>query len=83
MHLRNDRRDHVPVMMVCPEFTPDQAKQWVETGEIPELAKAKRVDYVDIDSGHWPMYSKPVEHARILEDCPEARSEPRLPVITL
>lgn len=55
--------------MVCPEFTPDQAKEWVDAGEIPELAKARRVDYVDIDAGHWPMYTKPVELARILADC--------------
>jgi len=69
VHLSDDRRYHVPVTMVCPEFTPDQAKEWVKAGEIPELAKARRVDYVGIDSGHWPMYTKPVELARILADC--------------
>ncbi len=69
VHLSDDRRYHVPLTMVCPEFTPDQAKEWVEAGEIPELAKARRVDYVDIDAGHWPMYTKPVELARILADC--------------
>jgi len=69
VHLGDDRRYHVPVTMVCPEFTPDQAHEWVVAGEIPELAKARRVDYVDIDSGHWPMYTKPVELARILADC--------------
>ncbi len=40
-----------------------------EAGDIPELAKASSVGYVDIDSGHWPMYTKPVELARILADC--------------
>ncbi len=69
VHLSDDRRYHVPVTMVCPEFTSAQAKEWVEAGEIPELAKARRVDYVDIDSGHWPMYTKPVELARTLADC--------------
>lgn len=68
VRLRDERRYQVPVAMVCPEFTPEQAKEWVEAGEIPELAKAERVDYVDIDSGHWPMYTKPVELARILAD---------------
>ncbi|WP_274383607.1 hypothetical protein [Saccharothrix deserti] len=33
---------------------------------MPELAEAERVDFVDIDSGHWPMISKPVELARLL-----------------
>lgn len=68
VRLSDDRRYRVPVTMVCPEFTPEQAKEWVEAGEIPELAKAERVDYVDIDSGHWPMFTKPVELARILAE---------------
>jgi pimeloyl-ACP methyl ester carboxylesterase len=71
VRLGDDRRYRVPVTMVCPEFTADQAKEWVEAGEIPELAKAERVDYVDIDSGHWPMFTRPVELARILADCAE------------
>jgi pimeloyl-ACP methyl ester carboxylesterase len=69
VHLTDTRRYQVPVTMVCPDFTPARAKEWVESGEIPELAKATRVDYVDIDSGHWPMHTKPVELARILVDC--------------
>ena len=69
VRLTDDRRYDVPVTMVCPEFTPAQAKEWVEEGEIPELAKAATIDYHDIDSGHWPMYTKPVELARILADC--------------
>lgn len=69
VRLTDDRRYQVPVTMVCPEFTPAQAKEWVETDEIPELTKATRVDYVDIDSGHWPMFTKPLELARILADC--------------
>ena len=73
VHLTDERRYEVPVTMVCPEFTPAQAKEWVEGGEIPELAKATHVDYVDIDSGHWPMYTKPVELARILADCTRAQ----------
>jgi hypothetical protein len=35
-------------------------------GAVPELAAAKLVDFVDIDSGHWPMFTKPVELARLL-----------------
>lgn len=69
VRLTDERRYRVPVTMVCPEFTPAEAKEWVESGDIPELAKATRVDYVDIDSGHWPMYTRPVELARILAGC--------------
>ncbi len=69
VRLTDDRRYTVPVTMVCPEFSPAEAQEWVAGGDIPELAKATQVDYVDIDSGHWPMYTKPVELARILADC--------------
>lgn len=69
--LTDERRYDVPVTLVCPEFTPAQAREWLEAGDIPELAKATRLDYVDIDSGHWPMFTRPVELARILADCAE------------
>jgi len=68
VHLSDERRFGVPVVLVCPEFTPAQAKEWIDGGEVPELARAKRVDYVDIDSGHWPMFSQPFELARLLAD---------------
>lgn len=69
VRLHDDRRYTLPVTLVCPEFTPEQAKEWVEGGDVPELEKATHLDYVDIDSGHWPMFTKPVEMARILADC--------------
>ena len=66
VRLTDQRRFDVPVVLVCPEFTPAQAREWIADGEAPELAKVKRLDLVDIDSGHWPMVSKPVELARLL-----------------
>jgi pimeloyl-ACP methyl ester carboxylesterase len=66
VRLTDERRFDVPVVLVCPEFTPAQAQEWIDVGDVPELAKAKRLDLVDIDSGHWPMASKPVELARVL-----------------
>ncbi len=70
--LTDERRYDVPVTLVCPEFTPAQAKEWIEAGEVPELAKTTRLDYVDIASGHWPMFTRPLELAKILADCAEA-----------
>ncbi|MFE9654352.1 alpha/beta fold hydrolase [Micromonospora sp. NPDC006431] len=66
VRLADERRFDVPVVLVCPEFTPAQAKEWIEAGDAPELAKAKHLDFVDIDSGHWPMVTRPVELARLL-----------------
>lgn len=72
VRLLNERRYDVPVVLVCPEFNPAQAQQWIDAGDAPELAKAKHLELVDIDSGHWPMISKPAELARLLAEAAEA-----------
>ncbi|MFB4273803.1 alpha/beta fold hydrolase [Nonomuraea sp. MTCD27] len=66
VRLTDERRLEVPVVVVCPEFTPAQARGWIDDGDVPELAEAKHLDLVDIDSGHWPMITKPAELARLL-----------------
>ncbi|MEU9243336.1 alpha/beta hydrolase [Streptomyces sp. NPDC048385] len=66
VRLTDERRFDVPVVVVCPEFTPTQAQEWIKGGGFPELARAKHVDFADIDSGHWPMVTRPAELARIL-----------------
>lgn len=66
VRLGDERRFDVPVTIVCPEFSPDQARAWVEGGDVPELARARRVRYVDIDSGHWPMVTCPRTLADLL-----------------
>jgi pimeloyl-ACP methyl ester carboxylesterase len=66
VRLTDERRFDVPVLMVCPEFSPAQAREWIAAGDVPELARAKHVDLVDLDSGHWPMITRPAELATIL-----------------
>ncbi|MCP2266529.1 alpha/beta fold hydrolase [Promicromonospora thailandica] len=66
VHLTDERRFGVPVTVVCPEFTPAQAREWIDAGDVPELARAERLDLVDLDSGHWPMFSAPAALARLL-----------------
>ncbi|WP_440900769.1 alpha/beta fold hydrolase [Actinosynnema sp.] len=68
VRLRDERRFAVPVMVVCPEFGVDDARKWIADGDVPELARARRVEFVDVDSGHWPMRTRPVELARILAE---------------
>jgi pimeloyl-ACP methyl ester carboxylesterase len=68
VRLTDERRYDVPVALICPEFSPAQAREWISGGEIPELAKSTNVSYVDIDSGHWPMFSAPAELARLLSE---------------
>ena len=71
VRLSDERRYNVPVVLVCPEFTPVQAKEWIGQGGVPALAKAKTVSFLDIDSGHWPMVSAPTELARLLSQAAE------------
>jgi len=66
IRLADQRRYEMPVVLICPEFSPGQAKEWIGNGQIPELAKSTNLSYVDIDSGHWPMITAPAELARIL-----------------
>ena len=67
VRLGDDRRFDVPVVLVCPEYSPDDAKGWIDAGDVPELSRARHVSFVDIDSGHWPMVTRPVELARIID----------------
>lgn len=67
VHLSDDRRLDLPVTLVCPEFSPEQAREWIAAGELPELGAARNVSFVDIDSGHWPMVTRPADLARLLD----------------
>jgi pimeloyl-ACP methyl ester carboxylesterase len=72
VHLRDERRWRVPVTLICPEFSPAQAREWIDGGEIPELSKARHLEYADIDSGHWPMFTRPAELAGLLAEAAHA-----------
>ncbi|SDD79147.1 alpha/beta fold hydrolase [Auraticoccus monumenti] len=67
VRLTDECRFGVPVTMVCPEFSPEEARAWVAAGDLPELARVAQVDYLDVDTGHWPMVSAPAELARALD----------------
>jgi pimeloyl-ACP methyl ester carboxylesterase len=64
----DERRHGVPLTLVCPEFSPEQAKEWIASGDVPELADATALELVDIDSGHWPMFTQPAALAALLDD---------------
>ena len=66
VRLRDERRFDVPVTLICPEFSPAEAREVIDGGKVPELARARQVEYVDIDSGHWPMFTRPAELAGLL-----------------
>jgi pimeloyl-ACP methyl ester carboxylesterase len=67
VRLADDRRHDVPLVLVCPEYSPEQAKAWIDAGDVPELTGAAGISYANIDSGHWPMITRPSELGRILD----------------
>lgn len=72
VRLTDEARYRVPVTLICPEFSPDQARAWIEGGDVAELAAAAHARFVDIDSGHWPMHTRPGELAALLHEAASA-----------
>ena len=64
----SDDRYDIPVALVCPEFSIKDAKAWLAEGGMPEMEPMKHLEFVDIDTGHWPMVSAPALLADTLAD---------------
>lgn len=68
--LTNDRRLDVPSTVVCTSMTSDEIKDAVKEGYawLGGLAELRDVTYVDLPTGHWPMWSRPQELAAVIGD---------------
>ncbi|MDO5677093.1 MAG: alpha/beta hydrolase [Propionibacteriaceae bacterium] len=68
--LRNEERYEVPVVMVCPEYSEADVRDWVAQGFPPvsELSLIRNLSYVDLGSGHWPQVSRAEDLARVILD---------------
>jgi len=66
--LADQRRLDVPTTVVCASMSSDQIKAAVAAGHpwVGELAELRDVSYVDLPTGHWPMWSRARELAVIL-----------------
>lgn len=64
----DDRRLSVPTTIVCCEFSSEQFLKWVSEGDerLAEVARLHDVSYIDLPTGHWPQFTKPVELAAAL-----------------
>ena len=74
--LTNDRRLDVPSIVLCSSMTSGQIKAAVEAGYpwIAGLADLRNVTYVDLPTGHWPMWSRPQELAAVIGDVAQSVS---------
>jgi pimeloyl-ACP methyl ester carboxylesterase len=61
--LTDERRYEVPATVIACEFSSDQLREWIAQGHpyVAELAAVRDVEYVDLPTGHWPQFTKPVE----------------------
>lgn len=66
--LSDSRRYDVPVTVICCEFTALQLQQMIDGGApwVAELAAIKERVLVDLPTGHWPQFTKPVELAEAI-----------------
>ncbi len=61
--LSDPRRFDVPVTVITSSYRPEQVRA-LAAKQMPmfaELARLRQVDYVDLPTGHWPMFSRPVD----------------------
>ena len=61
--LADERRYDVPATIIACEFPSELLREWIAQGHpyVAELAAMRDVEYVDLPTGHWPQFTKPVQ----------------------
>ncbi|MFE3447015.1 alpha/beta fold hydrolase [Nocardia sp. NPDC059180] len=61
-------RLQIPTTVICNTFTAEVVGKLRDEGQMPMFAELSRIDaeYVDLPTGHWPMWSKPRELAELI-----------------
>jgi pimeloyl-ACP methyl ester carboxylesterase len=68
LSLSNDARYDVPATVIACEFPSAMLREWIEQGfpGAQELGKLRNVEYVDLQSGHWPQFTRPLDLAQAI-----------------
>jgi hypothetical protein len=63
IELHDEHRHDVPVTMICTSYTTAQYKELIAENHpwVSELAAFRDITWVDLDTGHWPQFTKPRE----------------------
>ncbi|HEY9324308.1 MAG TPA: alpha/beta hydrolase [Agromyces sp.] len=63
IRLGDERRYDVPVTIIACQFPSSLLGEWIAAGSpfTRELAKISDVSYLDVPTGHWPQFTKPVQ----------------------
>ncbi|MDH5422977.1 MAG: alpha/beta hydrolase [Acidimicrobiia bacterium] len=74
--LTNEARRDIPSTLICTGFTSDQyqtyAREHPDWAFLAGIAELRNVTWIDLPTSHWPMWSKPVELARIISEVANA-----------
>jgi pimeloyl-ACP methyl ester carboxylesterase len=73
--LIDERRYDVPATIIACEFPSAQLREWIAQGHpyVAELAAMRNVEYVDLPTGHWPQFTKPMELGQVILAAVERR----------
>ncbi|MFC4242741.1 alpha/beta fold hydrolase [Gryllotalpicola reticulitermitis] len=63
IELHDARRHEVPITMICTSMPSSVAKGFIEQHHpwVSELEQFREISWVDIDTGHWPQFTRPRE----------------------
>lgn len=66
--LTNDERFDIPTTLVCCSIPGDRIRELAGAGHpmFAEVARLTDVDFVDLPTGHWPMWSRPADLAQVI-----------------
>ena len=66
--LTNAARLDVPTTVICTGASSEQVRGWAGEGYawLGGLTELRHVEYVDLPTSHWPMWSRPQDLAQIL-----------------
>ncbi len=75
VQLGNNARHRVPLTVICCEFPASAFQQYAQQGMpfLTALLDYDDVTYIDLPTGHWPMWSRPAELAELIAQAAEDR----------
>lgn len=68
VELTNEDRFDVPTTFVCCSMPSSQVIELVKAGHsmFAEVGDFTNVEYIDLPTGHWPIWSRPSDLAQVL-----------------
>ena len=66
--LSNEARLDVPGTVVCTAFSSEDYRKYADEGAsfLAGLLEFRALEYVDLPTGHWPMWSEPAKLAEVI-----------------